>query len=53
MTRSPSPAALRRRPLNLSVRLWWHPYRQTSFSVPAVRSALRRAVRTQRAERAA
>ncbi|MFF3974924.1 hypothetical protein ACFYZ6_34420 [Streptomyces rubiginosohelvolus] len=44
--------ALRRRLLNLSVRLWWHPYWQTAPSVPAARSALRQAVRAQRAGRA-
>lgn len=46
--------ALRRRLLNLSVRLWWHhPYWQTAPSVPAARSALRQAARAQRAGRAA
>ncbi|MGW4219069.1 hypothetical protein ACWEJZ_18900 [Streptomyces bacillaris] len=44
---------LRRLLLYLSVRLWWHPYWQTTPSVPAARSALRQAVRAKRAGRAA
>lgn len=46
-------AALRRRLLRLSVRLWWHPYWETAPSVPAARSELRQLVRARRAVRAA
>ncbi|MGW3459851.1 hypothetical protein ACWDE9_09750, partial [Streptomyces olivaceoviridis] len=34
-------AALRRRLLLLSVRLWWHPYWETVPLVPAARAELR------------
>jgi hypothetical protein len=46
-------AALRRRLLRLSVRLWWHPYWETAPSVPAARSELRHLARTHGAVRAA
>ncbi|MFD7125060.1 hypothetical protein ACFV9X_13165 [Streptomyces anulatus] len=45
--------ALRRRLLLLFGRLRWHPYWESTPSVPAARSALRQAVRAQRAGRAA
>lgn len=47
------PAALRRRLLLLSVRLWWHPYWETVPAVPAARSELRRLARARRAVQAA
>ncbi|MFJ2160545.1 hypothetical protein [Streptomyces sp. NPDC087856] len=43
--RSRDTAALRRRLLILSVRLWWHPYWETVPAVPAARSELRRTAR--------
>ncbi|MGW2779574.1 hypothetical protein ACWC4C_45130 [Streptomyces olivaceoviridis] len=46
-------AALRRRLLLLSVRLWWHPYWETVPSVPAARTELRQLARARRAVRAA
>ncbi|QFX79517.1 hypothetical protein [Streptomyces sp. SYP-A7193] len=46
-------AALRRRLLRLSVRLWWHPYWETVSSVPAARSELRHLARAHGAVRAA
>jgi len=45
--------ALRRRLLLPSVRLWWHPYWETTPSVPAARSELRQMTRAGRAVRAA
>ncbi|MFD7713724.1 hypothetical protein ACFV6E_32215 [Streptomyces sp. NPDC059785] len=39
-------AALRRRLLRLSVRLWWHPYWDTARAVPAARTELRELART-------
>jgi hypothetical protein len=45
--------ALRRRPLRLSVRLWWHPYWETAPSAPAARRELRQLVCDRRAVRAA
>ncbi|MFE9356364.1 hypothetical protein [Streptomyces olivaceoviridis] len=46
-------AALRRRLLLLSVRLWRHPYWETAPSVPAARCELRRLARARRAVQAA
>ncbi|MEV5700746.1 hypothetical protein AB0L55_25070 [Streptomyces anthocyanicus] len=46
-------AALRRRLLLLSVRLWWHPYWETIPSVQAARSELRHLARAHGAVRAA
>ncbi|MFI0999839.1 hypothetical protein ACIP10_35750 [Streptomyces galbus] len=46
-------AALRRRLLRLSVRLWWHPYWQTVPSAPTARTELRRLARARGAVRAA
>lgn len=46
-------AALRRRLLQLSVRLWWHPYWKTAPSVPAARTQLRQMARARRTARAA
>ncbi len=46
-------AALRRRLLRLSVRLWWHPYWETAPSVPMARSELRQLARARGAVRAA
>ncbi len=46
-------AALRRRLLRLSARLWWHPYWQTAPSAPAARCELRRLARAQGTVRAA
>jgi hypothetical protein len=46
-------AALRRRLLRLSVRLWWHPYWQTVPSAPTARTELRRLARAHAAVRAA
>ncbi|MFJ4633492.1 hypothetical protein [Streptomyces sp. NPDC088847] len=43
--RSRDTAALRRRLLILSVRLWWHPYWGTVPAVPAARSELRQVAR--------
>lgn len=45
--------ALRRRLLLLSVRLWWHPYWETTPSVPAARSELRQLARARGAVQAA
>ncbi|MFD9099107.1 hypothetical protein [Streptomyces collinus] len=45
--------ALRRRLLRLSVRLWWHPYWDTTPSVPAARMELRQLARAREAARAA
>jgi hypothetical protein len=45
-------AALRRRLLSLSVRLWWHPYWETAPSVPAARSELHHLARAHGAVRA-
>ncbi len=42
-------AALRRRLLVLSVRLWWHPYWDSVPSVPAARSELRQVARARAA----
>ncbi|WP_189105932.1 hypothetical protein [Streptomyces camponoticapitis] len=39
-------AALRRRLLRLSVRIWWHPYWTTSRTGPAARVRLRELART-------
>lgn len=38
-------AALRRRLLCLSVRLWWHPYWRSVSAVPAARTELRQLAR--------
>ncbi|MFG2357493.1 hypothetical protein [Streptomyces sp. NPDC048521] len=45
--------ALRRHLLRLSVRLWWHPYWETTRPAPAARAELRQMARTQGATRAA
>ncbi|MFF8835891.1 hypothetical protein [Streptomyces sp. NPDC015130] len=46
-----STTALRRRLLQLSVRLWWHPYWDTPSVGPADRVALRELVHTDRGKR--
>ncbi|GGZ42601.1 hypothetical protein [Streptomyces poonensis] len=46
-------AALRRRLLRLSVRLWWHPYWRTVPAVPAARTELRQLAREREAAREA
>ncbi|MEV7683191.1 hypothetical protein AB0O64_32320 [Streptomyces sp. NPDC088341] len=46
-------AALRRRLLLLSGRLWWHPYWESVSSVPAARSELRRLARARGVAQAA
>jgi hypothetical protein len=45
--------AMRRRLPLLSVRLWWHPYWETTRSAPAARTELRQMVRTRGATWAA
>lgn len=45
-------AALRRRLLHLSVRLWWHPYWNTVPADPAARARLRQRTRALEAARA-